>query len=438
MLTACNVFGGLDELPARPGDTGGTQEDGGDDGSGDVSADRAGFDVVDVADVAEPDARDGPASRCVSPDDGWQSYCTLWGDDDSVRTGAVLEVPVDGTSTRFRRVTAGEFVAGMPASPAGYDAFCAPQSQPPGASWEGCIASCERERHVRLTHDFWMMETELRVADWLGTERFVPEELIEGCSDPDCPMRSLNWWVAAAYANRFSCRNGRTPCYAMRGCSGPRLFPGWKCEEVRMLDPTLCDGYRLPSEVEWEFAARGASCSPHYDTTLRCAVPTDCEGARVEGHGLLAWSECNSAVDEIRVPHPVRSAGVDGAPNSWGLYDMYGNVAEWTTDWLTEIPAGSGLAANPVSCTPENPELAYRVARGGSFRDHPNWLRSSARTIGRSERQDHRDRLGPDEEDQAVGFRLVRTVDPTPSTCGVGDSICCLTAPSTCSAPACE
>jgi formylglycine-generating enzyme required for sulfatase activity len=153
------------------------------------------------------------------------------------------------------------------------------------------------------------------------------------------PAVDVSWEDAIAFCNQLSVRERYRPCYRRR-------FRRWVCD-------WRADGYRLPTEAEWEYACRAG-------TVTRYAFGDDPERL-----GNYAWYVENAA-------RQVQEVG-QKRPNSWGLYDMHGNVWEWCWDWYGQYPSGEVV-------DPKGPSAgSYRVVRGGSFYDSPAVLRSARR-----------------------------------------------------------
>ncbi|MFI6478355.1 formylglycine-generating enzyme family protein [Nonomuraea sp. NPDC050663] len=158
------------------------------------------------------------------------------------------------------------------------------------------------------------------------------------------PVETVSWHDAVRYCNARSAREYLTPAY--------RLSPdGTDCAW-----DTGADGYRLPTEAEWEYACRAGTTGPRYGTLDE-----------------IAWYRANSGERS----HPVGGK----TPNAWGLHDMLGNVWEWCWDVYDAEVYGS-----------------YRVLRGGGWFDEPWSCRASVR------RRSH-----PTLRLDDVGFRVARS-----------------------------
>jgi formylglycine-generating enzyme required for sulfatase activity len=191
----------------------------------------------------------------------------------------------------------------------------------------------------------------------------------------DCPLELVNWWEALAYANALSRAEGLPECYELSGCSGEPGDP-MVCSDVtiRSNDGTVydCEGYRLPTEAEWEYAARAG---------------TELLYAGSDAARDVAW---NVFVADY-TPHPVATK----QPNGWGLYDMSGNVREWVQDWFDGSYYASSVATDPTG--PSSGD--WPTQRGGGWLDLLSDIRVSTRAAGlASVRCDD------------LGFRLVRTI----------------------------
>ncbi|WP_328622413.1 formylglycine-generating enzyme family protein [Streptomyces sp. NBC_00354] len=165
------------------------------------------------------------------------------------------------------------------------------------------------------------------------------------------PVEGVSWWDAVRFCNALSERDGLAPAYRLDAeIDGDGDGDGIDWD-------TSADGYRLPTEAEWEHACRAGTSGPRY-------------GALDD----IAWYRGNS--DE-------RIHAVGGKqPNPWGLYDMLGNVWDWCWDVYDAEVYGS-----------------YRVLRGGGWFDEHWSCRASAR------RRSH-----PTFRVDDVGFRLARSV----------------------------
>jgi sulfatase modifying factor 1 len=186
-------------------------------------------------------------------------------------------------------------------------------------------------------------------------------EARRGDEGDDLPVTDVSWEQAVRFCNAASEQHRYQPCYRE---AGVWPFRRWVWDGA-------ADGYRLPTEAEWEYACRAG-------TTTRWSFGDDPELL-----GEYAWFQENSD----NKAHPV----AEKRPNSWGLYDTHGNVWEWC--WDRYGPYASSPAINPQG--PRRGE--YRVVRGGSFDDSPQDLRSANRGYHR-----------PVRRFRYIGFRCVR------------------------------
>ena len=241
------------------------------------------------------------------------------------------------------RIPAGRFTMGSPASEEGrYDR----ESQIP----------------VEITHDFLMAETPITQAQYAAVTGASPAFYAEHPDAARCPVETVNWYGALHYCNKLSELEGLTPFYQL--------------DTKRLVQVEGANGYRLPTEAQWEYAARaGASSRFHQgDSVLDLAT---------EG-----WFQVNAG-DRPRAVAQLK-------PNAFGLYDMLGNVYEWVADRFYGDYNTKELTL--VRKDPVGSEWGKaRVIRGGSYLSDALALRCAHRT-GRE----------PGEKDSTTGFRVAR------------------------------
>jgi sulfatase modifying factor 1 len=209
---------------------------------------------------------------------------------------------------------------------------------PAGSFSMGCTASqsgCQGDElpvmPVTLTRNLWLSKTEITQAQYQQIMGINPAADV-ACG-PTCPVEQVTWHMAAAFANVLSSAGGLELCYACLG-AGPSV----QC--VQNVDPYGCAGYRLPTEAEWEAAAR-------------CGADLTFAGSNVASD--VAWSLPNSGM----TAHPVASK----LPNACGLHDMSGNVWEWVHDYYSPSQYSNVPQTDPLG----PPAGTTRVLRGGAY-----------------------------------------------------------------------
>ncbi|MEY4326074.1 MAG: hypothetical protein RIS24_2245 [Verrucomicrobiota bacterium] len=225
----------------------------------------------------------------------------------------------------------------MPVGPAGF-VWIPPGSfvmgSPVGEEGRG---SDEIQHTVTLTQGFWLSDHEVTQAEYLAVMGIVNPSTFTG--DLSRPVESVSWYQAAEYCQRLTDRER-----AIGRISSNQM-------------------YRLPTEAEWEYAARAKVTNSRYG----------------ELNSIAWWS--GSAGGQTR---PVKQK----TPNAWGLYDMMGNVAEWCADWLGDYPQGQ--VTDPAGVA----SGSSRVHRGGSWGGSAENARSA-----------YRNGFSPNIQRSILGFR---------------------------------
>lgn len=238
-----------------------------------------------------------------------------------------------------------------------------------GTFWQGSVeptfASSETARKTSL-HSFMIASTETTQALWEAVMGKNPSAF-KGATRP---VERLSWFEAVEFCNRLSVLQGLEPAYTISGS-----LVQWD---------KSANGYRLPTEAEWEYAARGGSQVVGL-LERASASPGYAGSSNANEVAIFAANAGNKT-------WPVGSK----KPNELGLYDMSGNVWEWCWDFYGSYPATA--VDNPDAPSQRS---ASRVIRGGAWFTPLNLIRTTYRFWSE-----------PRAKINTIGFRLARNADP--------------------------
>jgi len=262
------------------------------------------------------------------------------------------QVMLSPGATQSLTATLSATPVGPPPAPSGF-VYIAPGTFMMGSpSSEEGRDTDETQHSVTLTRGFYLQTTEVTQGEWQRVMGNNPS-YFSNCGS-DCPVEQVSWLDAVGYANALSRADGLSECYDSSGNvrGGGSIY--------------ACTGYRLPTEAEWEYAARAGTTGSRYDTLDQ-----------------VAWHSGNSGLETHGVGELLA--------NAWGLHDMLGNVWEWTHDWYGTY---GSTVTDPVGAS----SGSNRVLRGGDRNDSAQNARSASRFS-----------IAPAFRNDAFGFRLARS-----------------------------
>ncbi len=242
------------------------------------------------------------------------------------------------------------------------------------------VLSDEKPIHQVTIDDFYIGRFEVTFIEYDAfcdaMEKEYPDD--RGWGRGNRPVINISWYDAVEYCNWLSEQHGFKPVYTIYK-NKIALENLNEYDDFKWLISVdwRADGYRLPTEAEWEYAARGRGGNDKWAGTSNKSQ-------------LNSYGNSHNNNDGYKYTAPVYSF----SKNASGLYNMSGNVKEWCWDWYSDDYYSKSKAVNPKG----SDKGLFRVQRGGSWNDFPDFLHCTNRDFG-----------SPNLKSHNVGFRLSRT-----------------------------
>ena len=244
-------------------------------------------------------------------------------------------------------------------------------------------------RSVKI-ENFYICDHEVTQAEYQAVMESNPScftsDVATGETQANRPVEQVSWYAAIVYCNKKSIADSLQPCYTINGKTNPSEWGDIPTSNINTWNAVTCDftknGYRLPTEAEWEYAARGGKAG------CEAADPNDWAGTDdSDALGTYAWYSSNSD----NKTHEVKKK----TKNTLNIFDMSGNVWEWCWDWYDSTNTPSINASTPATGVASG---SGRVYRGGSWVDDAYNCSVAIRS-----------RFNPNSRGTYLGFRVVRS-----------------------------
>ncbi|MCL1864829.1 MAG: formylglycine-generating enzyme family protein [Spirochaetes bacterium] len=246
----------------------------------------------------------------------------------------------------------------------------------------------ETQHQVILTNGFYMSKFQVtqklwKQVMWINPSKFKGDNL---------PVENVSWYDAIVFCNKLSIKEGFKPVYSISENINPDEWGPTPVDKLKAWDDVVmingANGYRLPTEAEWEYACRAGTASAFNWGTDNITA----DQANFNAYYPIGSSELYN--NSMPGKYKGKTIQVGTFKPAWGLYDMHGNVYEWCWDWY-----GADYYSAGPSSDPNGPASGdFRIMRGGSWFSNGQYLRSAYRNYS-----------APSNKTGYIGFRVARS-----------------------------